>query len=146
MVAMSGGCQCGQVRFRAEIDPDEAYACHCKMCRKATGGAWTAFVNAPQSSVEWEHEPDWYQSSPIAHRPFCARCGTPLGFAFLDGENIDLTIGSFDEPDAFRPTLNYAAESILPAWLDLHALPSKRSEENEGVVKRWQAAGLEVPE
>jgi len=146
MVAMTGGCQCGQVRFRAEVDPEGAYACHCKMCRRATGGAWAAFVNVAQDAVRWEREPDWYQSSPIAHRPFCARCGTPFGFAFLDGRNMDLTVGSFDEPDAFRPAHNYASESILPAWLDLHALPGKRSEDNENVVQRWRAAGLEVPQ
>ena len=146
MQEMSGGCQCGRVRYSAKVDPAEAYACHCKMCRKATGGAWTAFINVAPEDVSWEHEPDWYQSSAIAHRPFCSRCGTPLGFAFLDGGNLDLTIGSFDDPAAFRPAHNYASESILPAWLNLEALPGIRSEENENVVKRWHAAGLEVPE
>lgn len=143
---MTGGCQCGRVRYSAEVDPETAYACHCRMCRKATGGAWIAFVNVAKANVSWEREPDWYQSSPIAHRPFCRECGTPLGFAFPDSENMDLTIGSFDDPTAFRPAHNYATESMLPAWLDLTGLPGIRSEENESVVRRWHAAGLEVPE
>jgi len=146
MQEMTGGCQCGQVRFRADVEPAEAYACHCRMCRKATGGAWTAFINAPHENVTWETEPDWFRSSAIAHRPFCSACGTPLGFAFLEGGNVDLTVGSFDDPAAFRPVHNYASESILPAWLNLEHLPSKRSDENENVVRRWRAAGLEVPE
>jgi hypothetical protein len=146
MQEVSGGCQCRRVRYRAKVDPAQAYACHCKMCRKATGGAWTAYINVAPEDVTWEHEPDWYQSSAIAHRPFCSACGTPLGFAFLDGGNIDLTVGSFDDPTAFQPTFNYASESILPAWLNLQGLPGKRSDENENVVKRWHDAGLEVPE
>ena len=146
MQTMTGGCQCGRVRYSAKVDPAQAYACHCKMCRSATGGAWTAYINVSLADLAWEHEPDWYGSSAIAHRPFCSQCGTPLGFAFLEGENLDLTIGSFDDPTAFRPTMNYASEGMLPAWLNLEGLPSMRSEENESVVKRWHAAGLEVPE
>ncbi len=146
MQTMTGGCQCGRVRYRATVDPAQAIACHCKMCRKATGGAWTAYINVPLRDMAWEREPDWYQSSAVAHRAFCSLCGTPLGFAFLNGENLDLTIGSFDDPLSFRPTMNYASESMLAAWLNLEGLPAMRSEQNESVVRRWHAAGLEVPE
>ncbi len=142
---MTGGCQCGRIRYRAQVEPDKAYLCHCSMCRRATGGVSIAFVNAPLSGVHWEAEPDWYRSSPIAHRPFCSRCGTPLGFAFLDGENIDLTVGSFDDPTPFRPRQNYATESMLTAWTDVRHLPGMTSAENPGVTDRWKAAGLEPP-
>jgi hypothetical protein len=146
MQEKTGGCPCVRVRYRADVEPAEAYACHCAMCRNATGGAWTAFINVAPDNVTWEGEPDWYQSSAIARRPFCSTCGTPLGFAFLEGGNLDLTIGSFDDPAPFRPVHNYASESILAAWLNLEHLPGKRSDENENVVRRWHAAGLEVPQ
>jgi hypothetical protein len=144
---MTGGCQCGRVRYTAEVDPDDAYLCHCKMCRHATGGVSIAYANALIDKVAWHTEPDWYQSSPIARRPFCSTCGTPLGFAFLEGAtNIDLTVGSFDDPTPFRPRQNYATESMLPAWLDVRHLPGLRSDENPSVVDRWRAAGTEAPE
>jgi hypothetical protein len=142
----SGGCQCGRVRYRADVSKAEAYLCHCKMCQKATGGFAAAFVQLPAAAVEWESEPDWYASSPIAKRPFCARCGTPLGFRFNDGKGQDLTVGSFDDPSDFRPTMHAGAESLHEAWLDTSALPRQRSEETESVAKRWNAAGREVPE
>ena len=111
------------------------------MCQRATGGVSIAFVNVPVAAVRWESQPDWYQSSPIAHRPFCGNCGTPLGFAFLkDGENVDLTVGSFDDPGRFRPVHHYAAESMHEAWIDTRDLPRVRSEENEAVIKRWMDA------
>ncbi len=38
MTRMTGGCQCGRVRYAAEVDSDDAYLCHCRMCQRATGG------------------------------------------------------------------------------------------------------------
>lgn len=147
MTTMTGGCQCGRVRYVAEIESDDAYLCHCRMCRRATGGASIAFVNVPLERVRWESEPDWYRSSPIAQRPFCSHCGTPLGFAFLEGgTNIDLTLGSFDDPSRFVPRHNYASESILPAWQDTSHLPGIATADNLNVVARWEKAIGHVPD
>jgi hypothetical protein len=144
--AMSGGCQCGRVRYTAQVASNEAYLCHCRMCQRATGGFAAAFVHLDLAGMEWEQEPDWYDSSPIARRPFCSACGTPLGFQFRDGEAIDLTLGSFDNPANFVPVAHAGAESLHEAWLDTRDLPRQRSDETQSVVGRWQAAGMEVPE
>jgi hypothetical protein len=145
---VTGGCQCGRIRYRVAVDQAEAYLCHCKMCRKATGGASIAFVGVPLAAITWEGvEPDAYRSSPIAERPFCSTCGTPLGFRFTqDARNMDLTLGSFDDPGRFVPVHNYASESILPAWLDASHLPNIRSEENVKLTEKWIAAVGKVPE
>jgi hypothetical protein len=66
---VSGGCACGRIRYSVRIDNDEAYLCHCRMCQRATGGVSIAFKNVKKGNVSWAHEPDWYQSSPIAQRP-----------------------------------------------------------------------------
>src|SRR5690348_1795913 len=107
----TGGCQCGRVRFTAAVDPAEAYLCHCRMCQRATGGFAASFVSVQYADVAWQGEPDWYDSSPIARRPFCARCGTPLGFRFREGSaKMDLTVGSFDDPSDFVPKHHFGAE------------------------------------
>lgn len=147
MTEMTGGCQCGRVRYVAEIDDDEAYLCHCRMCQRATGGVSIAFKNVSLDKVRWLAEPDWYRSSPIARRPFCAACGTPLGFAFAkDATNIDLTVGSFDDPSRFRPTSHFGTESLHPAWLDTRDLPRIPTQENEGIVKKWMDACGKLPD
>ena len=144
---MTGGCQCGRVRYEAEVAGDEAYWCHCKMCQKATGGIAAAFVQVPVAAVTWLSEPDWYASSPIAKRPFCSACGSPLGFAWADGgDNMDLTVGSFDDPSRFKPVAHAGSESIHEAWLDTRDLKRLYTAQTESVAKRWKAAGLEVPE
>jgi hypothetical protein len=144
---MTGGCQCRRIRFRVRIETDDAYLCHCKMCRHATGGASIALVSVPLEAISWEAEPDWYRSSPIAERPFCSTCGTPLGFRFVEGaSNMDVTLGSFDEPARFKPVHNYAVESILPAWQDSSHLPGIRSDENANVVDRWMKSVGHLPD
>jgi len=146
MAEMSGGCQCGKVRYTAQVSDNDAYYCHCRMCQRATGGVAAAFKQVSADVVVWHSEPDWYESSPIARRPFCSRCGTPLGFIFNDGEGLDLTVGSFDDPSAFKPVAHAGSESMHEAWLDTRELKRYYSATTESVAKRWKAAGLEVPE
>lgn len=143
---MNGGCQCGRIRYAARLENDEAYLCHCRMCQKATGGFAASFVYVPGDGVIWDHEPDWYASSPIARRPYCSHCGTPLGFMFNDGDGIDVTLGSFDEPGYFHPAFHSGAEGLHEAWLDTRELPRHYSATTEEVASRWKAAGLEMPE
>jgi hypothetical protein len=138
----SGGCACGRIRFDARIDGDDAYLCHCRMCQRASGNVSLAMVGVEQANVRWSREPDWYRSSPIAQRPFCAACGTSLGFRYDEATTrMDLTVASFDDPSGFRPTSHFGAESIHEAWLDTTALPRTRSDENDRLVERWKAAG-----
>lgn len=147
-VSKSGGCQCGRVRYTAQVDPLDAYLCHCRMCQRATGGFAASFVNVLQAETTWESEPEWYASSPIAARPFCAHCGTPLGFRFNEGsDKMDLTVGSFDDPSDFRPKHHFGVESLVhEAWLDTSDLPRIRTDEYDVLVQKWKDAGAEPPQ
>lgn len=147
MTEMTGGCQCGRVRYVAEIDSEDAYLCHCRMCQRATGGVSIAFKNVKRADVRWEREPDRYASSPIARRGFCSVCGTPLTFEFIAGSDmLDLTVGSFDDPARFRPTSHFGIESRHEAWLDTRDLPGRRCDEYQALIDRWREAGRDVPE
>jgi hypothetical protein len=142
MDRVTGSCQCGRVRYEAAIENDDAYLCHCRMCQKATGGFAAAFKNVKKADVRWQGaEPDWFQSSPIAARPFCSTCGTPLGFAYPDSDKMDLTLGSFDDPGRFRPTSHFGAESMHEAWIDTSGLTRMRSDEYQPLVDKWKAVG-----
>ncbi len=147
MTLMTGGCQCGRVRYAVEVENDEAYLCHCRMCQRATGGVSIAFKNVKRGDVRWEREPDRYASSPIARRGFCSACGTPLTFEYVErSDKLDLTVGSFDDPARFRPTAHFGIEHRHDAWLDTRDLPGTRCEEYQPLVNRWREAGSNVPE
>ena len=143
---MTGGCACGKVRFEAAVNPDEAYLCHCRMCQRATGSISIAFVNAYLKDVRWDSGPDWYDSSPIARRPFCANCGTSLGFEFKqDADKMDLTVAAFDDPSVFTPKHHFGVESMHRAWLNTEGLPEMRTEGHQKLVDKWIAATGEFP-
>lgn len=142
-----GGCQCGRIRYSVSGTPKEAYLCHCRMCQRATGGVSIAFVSFKQADIAWQSEPDWYASSPIAKRPFCASCGTPLGFRFNEGsEHMDLTVGSFDDPSGFAPKHHFGAESIHEAWLATTELPRYKTTDYDVLVEKWKKVTGKVPD
>ncbi|MHA6722637.1 GFA family protein [Sphingomonas sp. RS2018] len=146
MTAMEGGCFCGAKRYRAEVGSTDAYLCHCRMCQRISGNVSLALVNVRKADVRWVGELDYYRSSPIARRGFCATCGTTLTFEFPDSDMMDLTVASFDDPSPFVPTMHYAVESLHEAWVDTGALKRMRSEENDNVVKRWMDACGKLPD
>ena len=144
---MTGGCQCGRVRYAARIANDDAYLCHCGMCRRATGGVSIAFCNVPKADVAWTPAPpDHYASSAIARRGFCSACGTPLSFDYPDSPDMDLTVGSFDDPGRFVPRNHFAVDTMLEHWRDTSHLPGIRLADNPATVDRWMVAAGKLPE
>lgn len=139
MVQMTGGCACGAKRFTVTLpEQPHAYLCHCRMCQRASGNVSLAMVGVAQADVTWTAKPDWYRSSSIAERPFCAACGTSLGFRYLEGtDKMDLTVAAFDDPSGFTPAGHFGAESIHRAWLDTTGLPETRSDDYQPLQERW---------
>ncbi|MGD0640328.1 MAG: GFA family protein [Roseiarcus sp.] len=123
---LTGGCQCGAVRYRLEAAPSRANVCHCRMCQKAGGAPFMAFADLPLAALHWTRgAPKTFVSSAIAERGFCADCGTPLTYRPLDREEIGVTIASLDHPAAVAPTIQFGVESKI-AWLDgVLALPTR---------------------
>lgn len=119
---LSGGCQCGAVRFRVDGEPNgqgvgRASICHCRMCQKAFAGPFGALVTVNVADLIWTRgAPAHFQSSDRVKRGFCAACGTPLTFEWSEGK-IDLAVFAFDDPSAVAPTIQLARESRAP-WID----------------------------
>lgn len=143
---MTGGCQCGRIRYTAQVEDTHAYLCHCRMCQRATGGVAAALKALPVTAVTWQREPDRYRSSPIARRGFCRTCGTPLTFEGDGATGLDLTVGSFDDPSRLVPVSHSGAESLHEAWLDTRDLPRERTRDNARIVQRWRDACGKLPD
>lgn len=114
---LSGGCQCGAVRYEITETPDHASLCHCRMCQKAMGGAYLASATVRPGTFRWTRgTPASFQSSSVAGRLFCAACGTPLGFLDTTDDTFAVTLGSLDTPDAIKPNQQIGIESRLSWW------------------------------
>jgi hypothetical protein len=121
---LTGGCQCGAVRYAFYAEPVSADLCHCRMCQRAMGNLFMAVASVPLEQFAWTAgAPATWQSSSVAERGFCRDCGTPLSFRYLSRARISVTTGSLDDPARARPTAQTGIESRVPWFDELPGLP-----------------------
>ena len=114
---LTGGCQCGAVRYRLDVAPKGASICHCRMCQKATGSPYGAFAPLAHDKLVFTHgAPKIFRSSEIAERGFCADCGTPLTYRNVTSARVSVTICSLDDPDAVAPEFQLDAGAAV-SWV-----------------------------
>lgn len=130
-VLAAGGCQCGALRYALSAPFENPHVCHCRMCQKAVGNFFAAYVGTRKDALAWtKGNPAFFHSSEAAERGFCRDCGTPLTFAYDGSERISVTIGSLDKPAAVTPAYQFGVEARLPAFALLHELPGTRTEDD----------------
>ena len=118
---LSGGCQCGAVRFSIEA-LGRASICHCRMCQKAFSNAFAPLVTA--KGLAWTRgAPRYFQSSNKVRRGFCAACGTPL--TYEPAGSVEVAVGALDDPSVAPPAIQVCAEGALPWFESLPALPRR---------------------
>ena len=130
MPKITGGCQCGAIRYELNGPPKRASICHCRMCQRATGSYIAPLANIELASFTvTKGELAIYRSSPVAERGFCAKCGSPLTFRYTELDDISVTIGSLHEPDIAEPTNQYGTEATSAHWHKLAGLPGNTTDE-----------------
>jgi hypothetical protein len=123
---LTGGCQCGAIRFALTASPARVTICHCRMCQKAVGAPFASFADVEKSDFSWTRgQPAAFRSSSIAERDFCRDCGTPLSFRRIDGRRIEILTGTFDRPDRLIPTRQFGTESRLGWVVGVANMPSQ---------------------
>ena len=107
---MTGGCQCGAVRYEILEAPTSCGFCHCRDCQRSTGSGHAPFMLLNRDSLRVDGKTNCYQSENnnggVTIRHFCAVCGSRL-FAEI-GESpmiYSLYAGTLDDPNRFIPTI-----------------------------------------
>jgi hypothetical protein len=127
---LTGGCQCGAVRYEWTTRPAYSSVCYCRMCQKASGQPMMALTGGKKEHLVWTRgTPSVFKSSNFVERCFCNQCGTQLTYAFEGTGRISVAVNSLDDPEAMPPTKQYGTESEV-SWLKgIHDLPAQRTEE-----------------
>jgi hypothetical protein len=101
---LTGGCQCGAVRYEITVTPEALYVCHCRECRKQSASAFGISLVVPragfrllQGSVKsWSRRTD---SGHFLNCLFCPECGSRIWHERAGGaETITVKGGSLDQP------------------------------------------------
>jgi hypothetical protein len=125
-IRITGGCQCGAVRYALHEEPTGAHICHCRMCQKLS----------------------IFKSSDPTERGFCNRCGTPLTIHDTHSSRIAVSIGSLDEPEKFEPQKQYGIESRMSWFGKLPTLTGDKTteEDNPDLAQRIAASSHQHPD
>lgn len=147
---LSGGCQCGAVRFSCELPPDNVHVCHCRMCQKAVGGPFAVICPVLKTAFSVTRgEISWFQSSDLARRGFCRDCGTPMIFDYPEYPDIGVLVGCFDHPSAVAPVVQYGNESRVRWFANLTSLPGEASTyavDPNGYLQRIRRSNRQHPD
>jgi hypothetical protein len=136
-VRLTGGCQCGAVRYAVHETPYQVGICHCRMCQKAVGGPFFATFTVKKSSIEWTRgTPAMFKSSLKMERGFCHDCGTPLYNNWIANDVIHPAIATLDEPRSVQPVHQAGTESRLAWTLDIASLQAMSTDD---IFKGYEA-------
>jgi hypothetical protein len=117
------------------------------MCQKAFGDYFAPLAGVALRDFSWvKGRPGIFKSSEAVERGFCASCGTPLFFRYIDRDRISVSLGSLDDPQRIVPQRQYGIESRLSFWATLAALPGSRTEDEVPAEARERLASRQHPD
>ncbi len=102
-----GSCLCGSVRYESSVPLEAIDHCHCSMCRRSHGSAFSTYGRVPKSKYQvtsGQAHLKTYVSSDAVRRSFCDQCGSSLLFqhAALPDFNF-VPVGTLDDDPGARP-------------------------------------------
>ena len=80
-MTIEGGCLCGQVRYEISGPFVAADHCHCSMCRRQHGAAFSTYADFQPGDFKWiigEELVKIYETPSGAGWCFCTECGSTL--------------------------------------------------------------------
>ena len=131
---IDGHCQCGAIRFEAQVDPARVTICHCTDCQHFSGSPWRASVPAPAETFRiTSGQPATYiktaDSGAKRVQGFCGACGSAIYSADAENpETYGIRLGSVTQRAQLPPRKQIWRKSALRWADDIHDLPASEGE------------------
>ncbi len=104
-MTIKGGCLCGKVRYEVTGPLFDADHCHCSMCRRQHGAAFSTYAEFSPGDFKWISGEDLvkvYETLPGGGWCFCSECGSTL--AGTDkGKITTVTLGTVEGDPGIKP-------------------------------------------
>jgi hypothetical protein len=119
---LTGGCNCGAVRYEVTAPLVKASYCHCRRCQRRSGAAASASAHPAQDAfriVAGEERLRMWQPEGGGEKWFCGDCGSSIyGRNLSHPESIAIRMGTFDRDPGIRPSVRAFVADAAP-WEDL---------------------------
>lgn len=108
MIQLTGGCQCGGVRFEATGEPAFSAHCQCIDCKKSSGAGHVTAAGYAESAVAFHGRTTTYTSKTDsgvdATRDFCPVCGGRIAMRTPNFPGMVLLMaGAIDDSSSLKP-------------------------------------------
>jgi len=120
-MTIKGGCLCGKVHYQVTGPLIGADHCHCSMCRRQHGAAFSTYANFNPGDFSWiagEQLVKIYETSAGGGWCFCSACGSTLA-GTDNGEITAITLGTVEGDPGIRPESHIFVGSKA-RWLDIN--------------------------
>lgn len=117
---ITGGCQCGALRYEITQPPLTVYNCHCTNCQNVGGAAFSTPAMVLQASFQFtKGEPrsiEWTSDSGTRRFGwFCADCGSRIANGQAGAPGIlSVRSGTFDDTSWVEPVGDIWTRSAQP--------------------------------
>ena len=115
---LTGGCNCGAVRFEVTAPLAGASYCHCRRCQRRSGAAASANAHPAPGSfriVAGEDRLRVWKPEEGGEKWFCGDCGSSLfGRNPRHTDSIGIRMGTFDDDPGVRPSVRQFVAYAAP--------------------------------
>ena len=126
MDAITGGCQCGAVRYSLSAPPEAVFVCHCRDCQKQSSSAFGLVAVVPEETFSLTRGTvRTFEGKAASGRAktqaFCPDCGSRV-FHRIEWRPGKLSVrgGTLDAPEALEPKVHLWTSHKLP-WVTIPA-------------------------
>lgn len=119
---LTGGCNCGAVRFEITEAPASASYCHCRRCQRRGGAAASPNIQPVPGSFRVTAGEDrlraWTPDTGF-EKWFCGECGSGIFSRSPDDpQRVGVRMGVLDSDPGIRPSLRQFV-AYAPAWEEI---------------------------
>lgn len=122
MDKVTGGCLCGSVRYQINGPITSLGHCHCTMCQRYHGTAYSTYSMVPKNDyaiTKGDSVLNTAHTSAQVQRKFCSKCGSPISYENdASTDNIWITAGSLDADPGCEPQYHIFVKDKV-AWLEI---------------------------
>ena len=104
---MIANCLCKGVKMKIKGKLRHVSNCHCSKCMK-THGNYASYTACPEENITLINKKTlkWYNSSKIAKRGFCNKCGASIFYKRIGSKNISIAAGMLSNPTKLETRFN----------------------------------------
>jgi hypothetical protein len=119
---LTGGCQCGALRYEIRAEPLSLYVCHCTECQRQSGAAFGMSLMVPRPALvytqgtprRWKRTAD---SGRVLESDMCETCGVrPVNHPTANDKVSIVKPGTLDDTSWLHPVGHIWTRSAQP-WV-----------------------------